>query len=148
MPFALIPFALLLIPLLEIAAFVVIGSKIGVAATLALVLGVGLGLFEIRRTIRHGRRVESAIRMARGAFADVLSDRFLTWELTEAEADVALLTLKGLDGPEIARLRGTAPGTVRAQLAGIYAKSGSTGRGQFVSLFIDELLDPPARAGR
>ena len=42
MPFALIPFVLLLIPLLEIAAFVVIGSKIGVAATLALVLATAI----------------------------------------------------------------------------------------------------------
>ena len=38
MPFALIPFLLLAIPLMEIAAFVVVGSQIGVAATLGLVL--------------------------------------------------------------------------------------------------------------
>lgn len=38
MPFSLIPFALLVIPLLEIAAFVVIGGQIGVFPTLALVL--------------------------------------------------------------------------------------------------------------
>ena len=37
MPFSLIPFFLLAIPLLEIAAFVVIGGEIGVFATLALV---------------------------------------------------------------------------------------------------------------
>lgn len=38
MPFSLIPFALLVIPLLEIAAFVVIGGQIGVFPTLALVV--------------------------------------------------------------------------------------------------------------
>ena len=38
MPFSLIPFALLIIPLLEIAAFVIIGGQIGVFATLALVV--------------------------------------------------------------------------------------------------------------
>lgn len=38
MPFSLIPFALLIIPLMEIAAFVVIGGQIGVVATLALVV--------------------------------------------------------------------------------------------------------------
>ena len=37
MPFSLVPFLLLTIPLLEIAAFVVIGGEIGVFATLALV---------------------------------------------------------------------------------------------------------------
>ena len=38
MPFSLVPFALLIIPLLEIAAFVIIGGQIGVFATLALVV--------------------------------------------------------------------------------------------------------------
>ncbi len=38
MPFSLIPFALLLVPVLEITAFIVIGSRIGVLATLALVV--------------------------------------------------------------------------------------------------------------
>lgn len=38
MPFSLIPFALLVVPLMEIAAFVVIGGQIGVFATLALVV--------------------------------------------------------------------------------------------------------------
>ena len=38
MPFSLVPFMLLVIPLLEIAAFVVIGGQIGVFPTLALVV--------------------------------------------------------------------------------------------------------------
>lgn len=38
MPFSLIPFLLLVIPLAEIAAFVVIGGQIGVAATLAMIV--------------------------------------------------------------------------------------------------------------
>ncbi|MEM8540205.1 MAG: FxsA family protein [Pseudomonadota bacterium] len=38
MPFSLIPFLLLIIPLLEIAAFVVIGGEIGVFYTLALIV--------------------------------------------------------------------------------------------------------------
>ncbi|MCB1420299.1 MAG: FxsA family protein [Zhengella sp.] len=38
MPFSLIPFVLLVIPLAEIAAFVVIGGQIGVFATLAMIV--------------------------------------------------------------------------------------------------------------
>lgn len=38
MPFSLIPFLLLAIPLAEIAAFVVIGGQIGVVATLAMIV--------------------------------------------------------------------------------------------------------------
>ncbi|MCA0872879.1 helix-turn-helix transcriptional regulator [Seohaeicola saemankumensis] len=116
-------------------------------ATLALLCGVALGLVEMWRTANRMRRAENALKMASGAFADLLEDRFDMWRLTPAEAEVALLTLKGFDGPEIARLRGTADGTVRAQLGRIYAKSGCNGRGQFVSLFIDALLDDPVTGG-
>lgn len=38
MPFSLIPFLLLVIPMAEIAAFVIIGGQIGVAATLAMIV--------------------------------------------------------------------------------------------------------------
>ena len=58
---------------------------------------------------------------------------------------VELLTLKGYDATQIAKMRKTAPGTARAQLTSIYGKSDSNGRGQIVSLFIDALLDDPAQ---
>ena len=116
-------------------------------ATLALLLGVVFGALEMRRTLERSRRSEAALKMAAGAFAELVEERFDAWKLTPAEAEVALLTLKGFEGKEIAELRGVAAGTVRAQLARIYAKSGSAGRGQFVSLFIDDLLDRPLAAG-
>lgn len=112
-------------------------------ATLALICGVVFGALETVRTIRRSRRTEDALRIASGAFGDLVRDRFAHWDLTRSEQDVALLTLKGFDGPEIARMRGTADGTVRAQLAAIYAKSSTHGRGAFVALFIDALLDGP-----
>lgn len=37
LPFSIVPFLLLVVPVLEIAAFIVIGGKIGVLATLAMV---------------------------------------------------------------------------------------------------------------
>ena len=68
MPFSLIPFALLIIPLLEIAAFVIIGGQIGVFATLALVVVTaiigsillriqGFGLINRIQTEMNARRV-------------------------------------------------------------------------------------------
>lgn len=42
MPFSLIPFLLLVVPLLEIAAFVVIGGEIGVFYTLALIVATAI----------------------------------------------------------------------------------------------------------
>jgi DNA-binding CsgD family transcriptional regulator len=118
--------------------------------TLALVFGTLVTFWIMRRTIEAARRAEEALHLARGAFGEVVEARFAYWGLTPSEAEVALFTLKGLDVADVAELRGRAPGTVRAQLAAVYRKSGATGRSQFISLFLDELmsgLPEPETAG-
>ncbi|SFD02114.1 helix-turn-helix transcriptional regulator [Tropicimonas isoalkanivorans] len=110
---------------------------------LALLLGTGFGVHEIRRTLRRNREAERALSIASGAFSEVVEGRFTDWGLTAAESEVALFVLKGLQTSEIAALRGSAEGTVRAQLARIYAKSGSQNRAQFVSQFVEDLLAEP-----
>ena len=57
-----------------------------------------------------------------------MAERFDDWALTPAERDVALFALKGLSLAEIARLRSTSQGTVKAQTNAIYRKAGVTGR--------------------
>jgi DNA-binding CsgD family transcriptional regulator len=84
--------------------------------------------------------METGLRVARGQMSTVIAGFFEDWHLTEAERDVATLILKGLDNDAIAQLRGTAPGTVRAQSTSIYAKSGTQNRAQFLSLFMEELM--------
>lgn len=112
---------------------------------IALIVGIGFGVHEMRRTLLRMRRAEEALSIASGAFAEVVKARFAEWGLTPAEADVALFTLKGMDTTEIAGLRTSAESTVRAQLTRVFAKSGVGGRAQFVSFFVEELLDnPPA----
>ena len=113
-------------------------------ATVALILGVGFGLGEMSRMVSRARRAEGSLRIAADAFGDMMDEWFGIWNLSPAERDVALLTLKGFDACEIAAIRRTAQGTIRAQLACIYAKSGKANRGQFVSSFIDALLETPA----
>ena len=78
----------------------------------------------------------------------VIDKYFAEWRLSDAERDVALLLLKGLDNETIASIRGTATGTVRAQCAGIYAKAGVDGRSQLMSVFMEELLSEPLGALR
>ena len=46
---------------------------------------------------------------------DVVEEKFAQWGLTAAEQDVALFLLKGLSTQEIAALRQTSEGTVKAQ---------------------------------
>lgn len=111
--------------------------------TLALAAGVALGARETARALAAGRRAEAAARAASGAFAELMRERFESWALTPAEAEVALFALKGLDVAGIAAARGAAPGTVRAQLARVYAKAGVSGRPQLLSLFVEDLLAGP-----
>jgi DNA-binding CsgD family transcriptional regulator len=112
-------------------------------ATLGLVLGVLFGVFEMARIQRSADMAENSLKIAADAFGDLIRDRFETWALSNSEREVALLTLKGFDVNEIARFRNTATSTVRAQQASIYAKSCTHNRGQFVSSFIDALVETP-----
>ena len=108
---------------------------------LALITGIGFGAVEMRRTLLRIRRAEEALSLAAGAFGEVIETRFAEWRLTPAEAEVALFTLKGFEISEIAALRSSAESTVRAQLTRVFAKSGASGRAQFVALFVEELLE-------
>ena len=56
---------------------------------------------------------------------------------------MATLAIKGLSIAEIAALRETKEGTIKAQSAAIYRKAGVTGRLQLLSLFIEELMAEP-----
>ena len=60
--------------------------------------------------------------------------------MTPSEREIAFLILKGIDNDSIAKMRGTAQGTVRAQCTQIYAKAKVDGRTQLLSIFMEELL--------
>ena len=112
---------------------------------MALVLGIGFGALEMRRTLERIRRSEAALAAASGALGELVEAQFEQWKLTPAEAEVALLALKGCDIAEIASLRHAASGTVRAQLTRVYSKAGVSSRAQLISVFIEELLGGPIR---
>lgn len=112
-----------------------------IGAAFGLLLGVVLGWIAYRRSARRMAEAEAQLKQLRGAFQNHLSDRFQAWGLTPAEQDVALFSLKGLTVAEIAALRETSEGTVKAQGTAIYRKAGVNGRAQFLSLFIEDLLE-------
>ncbi len=120
---------------------------IEIGAALGLLLGVVLGAVLLVRIFRHNRRIEGQLRRASTAFAELLEERFLEWGLTPSERDVAWFTIKGMTLAEIARLRQTSEGTVKAQSNAIYRKAGVSGRTQLLSLFIEDLMEArPATA--
>jgi len=111
-----------------------------IGASLGLVLGVVLGWLALRRTLAQKERAEASLRGVQSAFREHLETTFTHWNLTPAERDVALFTIKGLSIQEIAGLQNTSEGTVKAQSNAIYRKSGVSGRAQLLSLFLDDLL--------
>src|SRR6056300_218629 len=61
--------------------------------------------------------------------------------LPPAEAEVAVLTIKGLSILEIAELRNTSSGTVKAQQHSIYQKAGVKSRAELILNCIEEVTD-------
>ncbi len=117
-----------------------------IGAAVGLILGLILGGVLIVSSLRARNLAQERLRRASGAFMDLLEERFTLWGLTPAERDVALFAIKGMSTAEIAALRTTSEGTVKAQTNAIYRKAGVTGRPQLLSLFIEDLIDAPQGA--
>lgn len=113
---------------------------IEIGAALGLLAGLIVGTLMLQRARARQLTAEESLRAASGEFIAVVHDRFADWGLTPAECDVALFALKGLSLSEIAALRNTSEGTVKAQTNAIYRKADVTGRPQLLSLFIDDLF--------
>lgn len=116
-------------------------------AAFGLVLGVILGAILLRIALRDRAAAEVRLRRASSAFMLLLAERFSEWGLTRAEKDVALFAIKGMSTAEIAQLRTTSEGTIKAQTNAIYRKAGVTGRAQLISLFIEDLVEKDANLG-
>lgn len=111
-----------------------------IGAAVALVIGLVMsGALLAQSQIKLGR-AEARLQRASGAFIDLMEQRFAEWGLTPAERDVAFFVLKGFSIHEIATFRSTSEGTVKAQTNAIYRKAQVNGRGQLLSLFIDDLI--------
>ena len=106
-----------------------------------MITGFVFGGLALKRARERSAAAEEALRIAQSAFGDVLRERFKRWDLTPAEADVAMFAIKGFSIPDIANLRGVSEGTIKAQTAAIYRKAGVSGRPQLLSLFIDDLIE-------
>jgi len=110
---------------------------------LALFGGLLATILQIRALARRHQQISRQLDVASGAFAALIEQQFDDWQLSTAERDVALLAIKGLAVAEIATLRHTKVGTIKAQCAAVYRKAGVTGRLQLLSFFIEELLAEP-----
>jgi len=89
-------------------------------------------------SLRWRERYQDTIRGLSGA----ISEQFERWELTAAEAEIAMLMLKGLGLKEIADIRGTGERTVREQARSVYRKAGVANRSALSAFFLEDLLAP------
>ena len=134
-------------------------EAIEIMATLGLILGMVLGGLLIRTLsvavivlalaalpaaadfetgisyYKSGKYLEAA-----GEFQALVAERFDDWGLTPSERDVALFMLKGFSNAEIAALRETSEGTIKAQSTAVFRKAGVTGRAQLLSGFIEDVM--------
>lgn len=113
---------------------------IEIGAAGGLILGLILGAAMLQQSLVRSDAMEQRLRAASSAFMDLLNERFTLWRLTPAERDVAMFSIKGFSTQEIAKMRATSEGTVKAQTNAIYRKAGVSGRSQLLSLFIDDLM--------
>lgn len=131
--------ALLFPESLPLVALVHIGGEL--AASVALAAAFVMIRHEIRVLDRERRSSDLQLGALREDFDSLVRQKFSHWRLTPTEADVALLTLRGLKISEIAEARQTQIGTVKSQLSSIFRKSAVSIRTEFVAGFIDEFLE-------
>jgi DNA-binding CsgD family transcriptional regulator len=117
-----------------------VASIFEILIALALLAGIVLGAAYIMHLRKEARIREASVAVARGALARILTERFVEWGLSAAEADVAMFALKGCTVAQIADMRSAAQGTVRAQLSQVYAKAGVSSQPMLMSLFLEDLM--------
>jgi len=164
--------AMFLITAVAMAADVVADLAVGsppphVALEILIALGAmgGTAWFgrELKRERAAAREISAALEVARGesrrwreeadrwrdearealeGLGTAIERQFERWELTGAEAEVALLLLKGLSHKEAAEIRGVSERTVRQQALAVYRKAGVSGRAELSAFFLEDLLLP------
>ncbi|MDG1282862.1 MAG: helix-turn-helix transcriptional regulator [Pseudorhodobacter sp.] len=125
--------------IVERAAFTT-HTWVEILGVIGLFIGASLSISQYRLLLRRTVKVERELKVASGAFQEVMDHYFRNWGLTDAECDVALLSIKGASIAEIAQMRQTRPGTIKAQNAAIYRKSGVSSRAELLSVMVEELI--------
>lgn len=112
-------------------------------ASLALLAGIAVQLLYLKQVLQRKASLERSVGLASSALQAVIQSHFDDWKLTASERDVAALMVKGLSISEIAQVRGSADGTVKAHLNAIYRKANARNRAEVLSHIMDTLIDKP-----
>ncbi len=110
-------------------------------ATVSLCAAILLETRYFLYLLRRKAHLEKSASVATMAVFDIIESHFDAWQLTPSERDIAMFLVKGLGIAEIAKMRGSAEGTVKSHLNAIYRKSGTANRGELLSSIIDTLIE-------
>lgn len=111
-----------------------------ILATFALLAAIAVEGRLLRDLMLRKVRLEQSLANASAEVHAVIEAQFEEWRLSPAEHDIAMFLVKGLGTQEIADMRGSAEGTVKAHFAAIFRKAGVHSRAELLSVLIDRLL--------
>ena len=95
--------------------------------------------YELLLERRKMNDMDAQLQATTAAVNATIEDYARNWSLSTAEKEVFILILKGCSHGEIAEIRKTAEGTVKAQAAQIYRKSGLGNKTQLLSALVEDL---------
>jgi DNA-binding CsgD family transcriptional regulator len=122
---------------LVVEAVILVSAVFGFWTMLTNIWGLRRALKAAREDATHWQEANRTLVQGLGA---AINQQFAAWGLSEAEAEVGLLLLKGLSLQEIADLRQTSERTVREQARAVYRKGGLSGRNELSAFFLEDLL--------
>lgn len=128
-----------------------------VGALVLCLAGVVASGLELRREMNRSRRLAQDLESTRtdlarsqaeaqalmSGLSSAIDRQLEEWQLSSAEAEVALLILKGLSYKDIAQVRSTSERTIRHQATSIFHKAGLSGRAEMAAFFLEDLLEAP-----
>ena len=109
-------------------------------ATLSLLIAIAFEARFLQDLLKKKSRLEQSLHHASAEVEAVIRAQFTEWRLSPAETDIAMFLVKGLGTLEIADMRGSAEGTVKAHFNAIFRKAGVHSRAELLSVLIDRLL--------
>ena len=109
-------------------------------ATISLLAAIWFEARILQDLLARKAALEQSLNNASAEVHAVIVDQLAEWQLSPAEADIAMLLVKGLGTQDIADIRGSAEGTIKAHFNAIFRKAGVHSRAELLSVLIDRLL--------
>jgi DNA-binding CsgD family transcriptional regulator len=110
-------------------------------ASISIIGVIFLLMDYIKITIQREQQMQESVDQLKNGVSHVITRHLESLELSPAELEIGQLIIKGYNLNEIADLRGTSLGTVKAQSHSVYQKANISSRADLLSQCLEEILD-------